>query len=66
VLGRRPLVDREIESGALVEAGAPSIDSHGAYWLVSSEGVDQRPDLASFRNWLLEEAEQPAREHAGS
>jgi DNA-binding transcriptional LysR family regulator len=67
VLGRRPLVDREIESGALVETGAPAIDSHGAYWLVNSEGVEQRPDLAAFRAWLLKEAAAlPESEPAGS
>jgi DNA-binding transcriptional LysR family regulator len=35
VLGRRPLVDRDLSSGALVELGLETIAAQTAYWLVS-------------------------------
>lgn len=55
-LGRRPLVDRDLLSGALVEARPEAVASDTAYWLVSSEGVDHRPDLRAFKRWLIDEA----------
>ncbi|MDQ0626306.1 MULTISPECIES: LysR substrate-binding domain-containing protein [Paraburkholderia] len=57
-LGRKPLVDRDLESGALVEAAFGTIDSAGAYWLVSAENGERRPELLGFRQWILAEAEQ--------
>jgi DNA-binding transcriptional LysR family regulator len=56
-LGRRPLVDNDLASGALVEIGAAPIEAETAYWLVSADGAEQRPDLAGFKRWLLGEAE---------
>jgi DNA-binding transcriptional LysR family regulator len=55
-IGRRPLVNRELFDGTLVEAGAPTVDAKTAYWLVSAEGTDERPDLQAFKRWLLQEA----------
>lgn len=55
-LGRRPLVDRELASQALVEISPDVMIAETAYWLVSSEGAAHRPDLADFKRWLLEEA----------
>ena len=57
VEGRRPLVDRDIATGALVEIGPEAIVAETAYWLVSSEGADYRPDLLAFKRCLLREAE---------
>jgi DNA-binding transcriptional LysR family regulator len=54
-LGRRPLVDRDLESGALVEAAPAALAAETAYWLVSSEGADHRADLRGFRKWLIAE-----------
>jgi len=56
-LGRRPLVDHDLASGALVEAGLPEIGAETAYWLVGSDGADRRPDLLGFKRWLLREVE---------
>ena len=56
-LGRRPLVDRDLASGALVEAAMPAIEAETAYWLVGSEGAERRPDLLGFQRWLLREVE---------
>jgi LysR family transcriptional regulator, glycine cleavage system transcriptional activator len=56
VLGRRPLVDRDLASKALVEIDPDMVTAETAYWLVSSEGADHRPDLLGFKRWLLREA----------
>ncbi|MFM0361477.1 LysR substrate-binding domain-containing protein [Paraburkholderia sediminicola] len=59
-LGRRPLVDRDLASGALVEACPQTIASSTAYWLVSAQNTDSaenRPELSDFKRWLLSEAE---------
>jgi LysR family glycine cleavage system transcriptional activator len=58
-LGRRPLVDGDLASGALVAACAPTVAACTAYWLVSAEDADsaiRRPELADFKRWLVEEA----------
>ncbi len=58
-IGRRPLVDRELDAGALVEASTLCVDAKTSYWLVSAEsadGTDERPELQAFRRWLLHEA----------
>jgi len=55
-LGRRPLVDRELAARALVAIGPDAVAAETAYWLVSAEGADRRPDLADFKRWLLKEA----------
>jgi DNA-binding transcriptional LysR family regulator len=55
-LGRRPLVDADLESGALVEAG-PVIAAETAYWLVSSEGASRHAELKAFRRWLVAEVD---------
>ncbi|CAE6839951.1 LysR substrate-binding domain-containing protein [Paraburkholderia haematera] len=59
-LGRRPLVDRDLASGALVEACPQTVTSSTAYWLVSAQNAEsavQRPELFDFKRWLLDEAE---------
>lgn len=57
-LGRRPLVDSDLASGALVEACSATVASAGAYWLVSAESTDRRPELVDFKRWLVSEAER--------
>ncbi|HEY2020199.1 LysR substrate-binding domain-containing protein [Paraburkholderia sp.] len=58
-LGRQPLVDSDLASGALVAAHGATIESGTAYWLVSAENADsaiRRPELADFKRWLAGEA----------
>jgi DNA-binding transcriptional LysR family regulator len=55
-LGRRPLVDADLDSGALVEAGE-TIAAETAYWLVSSEGAGRHAELKAFRRWLVAEVD---------
>jgi LysR family transcriptional regulator, glycine cleavage system transcriptional activator len=56
-LGRRPLVDRDLAAGTLVELSENAIVAETAYWLVSSESADRRPDLLDFKQWLVQEAQ---------
>jgi DNA-binding transcriptional LysR family regulator len=56
VIGRRPLVDRELAAGTLVEASATSVETQTAYWLCESPQASARADLVAFRNWLIAQA----------
>jgi len=56
-LGRRPLVDRDLADGRLVELGFAPIEAETAYWLVSTEGAERRSDLVAFKRWIIAEAE---------
>ncbi|BBQ02167.1 transcriptional regulator (plasmid) [Burkholderia sp. SFA1] len=56
VIGRRPLVDRELTEGTLVEASATRVETQTAYWLCESPHASERADLVAFRNWLIEQA----------
>jgi len=55
VLGRRPLVDADIESGRLVALVSQTISSGTGYWLVTSQADFQKPEVKLFRQWLLSE-----------
>ncbi len=55
VLGRRPLVDDDIESGHLVPLIGRTIPSGSGYWLVAAETDFQKPEVKLFRRWLLSE-----------
>ncbi|AQH04219.1 transcriptional regulator (plasmid) [Burkholderia sp. KK1] len=56
VIGRRPLVDRELTAGTLVEASATRVETQTAYWLCESPHASERADLVAFRTWLIEQA----------
>jgi LysR family glycine cleavage system transcriptional activator len=56
-LGRRPLVDPDLASGALVDAGLSTVAADTAYWLVSPDTAHRRPALLVFKRWLSSEAE---------
>lgn len=55
VLGRRPLVDDDVESGRLVALVGQTIASGSRYWLVTSPTDFQKPEVKLFRQWLLSE-----------
>ena len=54
-LGRRPLVDDDLQQGKLVEAGGPVVPSALSYWLVGANATFERPEIRLFRTWLLGE-----------
>ena len=55
VLGRRPLVDEDVEAGRLISLGGRAIESGSSYWLVTSQTEFQKPEVKVFRRWLLAE-----------
>ena len=55
VLGRRPLVDEDIEAGRLISLASRTIESGSSYWLVASQTEFQKPEVKVFRRWLLSE-----------
>ncbi|MBS0517256.1 MAG: LysR family transcriptional regulator [Proteobacteria bacterium] len=55
-IGRRPLADRELADGTLVELAGEAVAAETAYWLVSAPDSGRRPELRDFRRWLVAEA----------
>lgn len=60
-IGRRPLVDPELQSGVLVPFFPTTIKSPVGYWLVGPQETMDRPEIRSFRNWLLGEVARAVR-----
>lgn len=66
-LGRRPLVDRDLASGALVEVLGPAVPASTSYWLVCTPASLARSDVRAFRDWIgAELALGSAMEETGS
>jgi LysR family glycine cleavage system transcriptional activator len=65
-LGRRPIVDEELDAGALVAIGLPAALSEAAYWLVGSPETMDRPEIVQFRQWLQQEMAEFQEAPAGS
>ncbi len=65
-LARVPLVREAIARGELVEpfGRAGRVESPFSYWLVRWPGRRERPALAAFEDWLLEQAAQTREELA--
>jgi len=55
VLGRRPLVDDDIESDRLVPLVEQTIAGNAGYWLVTPQTDFQKPEVKLFKRWLLSE-----------
>jgi LysR family glycine cleavage system transcriptional activator len=54
-LALRPLVDADIASGRLCSPFEIQVKPQGMYWLVCPEVIADRPSVAAFRRWLLEQ-----------
>ncbi|QHE91900.1 LysR substrate-binding domain-containing protein [Pandoraea fibrosis] len=59
VIGRRPLVDEYLASGALVPAHDITTPAQGAYWLICAHDIDPHPECVAFREWVIEQARPP-------
>jgi LysR family transcriptional regulator, glycine cleavage system transcriptional activator len=59
-LARMALVSESLARGELVEpfGAAGRVRSPYAYWLVRWQGRRERPELAAFESWLLEQAQR--------
>lgn len=55
-LALRPLVNADIASGRLVAPFEIEVKPGSAYYLVCPEVIADRPAVAAFRKWLLEQA----------
>ncbi|MEJ0070568.1 MAG: LysR substrate-binding domain-containing protein [Pseudomonadota bacterium] len=62
LMGRRPLIDRELAAGALVTVSERSVEAATSYWLVGAEATQARPDIAAFKRWVIEAVGQLARD----
>jgi hypothetical protein len=54
-LGRRPLLDDDLESGRLVPLFDQSLPSGSGYWLVTAQTDFQKPEVKLFKRWMLSE-----------
>jgi LysR family glycine cleavage system transcriptional activator len=54
-LALRPLVDADLESGRLTAPFDYEVKPKSAYYLVCPEVIADRPAVAAFRKWLLEQ-----------
>ena len=52
-IGRRPLVDRELAAGQLVQASTPEVEATTGYWLVQAREATSRPEVRTFSKWLI-------------
>ena len=55
-LGRTALVANELSAGRLIAPFAVALRGEDAYWVTYRKSSADRPGLAAFRDWLLEEA----------
>ena len=55
-LALRPLIDADLASRRLVAPFAVALKPQSAYYLVCPEVIADRPPVAAFRKWLLEQA----------
>jgi LysR family glycine cleavage system transcriptional activator len=59
---RAIVAGEDLRAGRLVRALPQEVAADSSYWFVCPEGAVDRPRVAAFRAWLLEEA---ARERGG-
>jgi LysR family transcriptional regulator, glycine cleavage system transcriptional activator len=66
-LGRRPLIDDDLEDGRLVPLFAEALPSGNGYWLVTGQTDFQKPEVKLFKRWILSEfGREPAHKPAQS
>jgi LysR family transcriptional regulator, glycine cleavage system transcriptional activator len=54
-LGRKPLINDDLNEGRLVQAFGPEVMGSASYWLVSADSAFERPEIKLFRTWLVAE-----------
>lgn len=54
-MGRKPVMNSYIDAGDLVEIAGPAISLATRYWLVGTHKSFDRPEIKSFRNWIMQE-----------
>lgn len=61
-VGRRPLIDADLEAGRLVQVLGPPQRASTAYWLTGGGDALRRPAAACFREWICSTLEPGAAE----
>lgn len=56
IIGRTRLVEEEMESGLLVTPFSFGLLSPLSYWIIHLPGALEKPKVARFRDWLMQEA----------
>lgn len=65
-IGRRPFVDPELATGALIPFCADEATCRTSYWLVAPAESIKRPEIRAFRDWLVAELGPLQPEASGS
>lgn len=60
VLGRRALVVKDLDEGRLVAPFPTALDTGGRFSFLCLKGMENRPQIAVFRNWIIEEIAKTA------
>jgi LysR family glycine cleavage system transcriptional activator len=60
-LARTALVSADLISGRLVRPFDLALEAPFAFWIVCPKSASELPKIATFRNWLLKEADDDAR-----
>ncbi|WP_170573814.1 transcriptional regulator GcvA [Ruegeria atlantica] len=60
VLGRRPMILKDISEGRLVAPFKTAIETRARFRFVCLKGAEERPQVAAFRDWFLAEIEKTA------
>ena len=55
------VVDLEVAYGPVEAVRGVSLAVANTYWIVSPKSIARTPKIATFRQWLLAEAEEDAR-----
>ena len=62
-LARSSMVARDLREGRLVQPFSLSLRPEFSYWVVCPQATADKPKIAEFRAWLLEEAAAESGEH---
>ncbi|UWR27056.1 transcriptional regulator GcvA [Sulfitobacter sp. S223] len=60
VLGRRALVVKDLDEGRLVAPFPTALSTGARFSFLCLKGMENRPQIAVFRDWILEEIEKTA------
>ena len=60
VLGRRALVVKDLDEGRLVAPFPTAIGTGGRFSFLCLKGMEKRPQIAAFRDWIVTEIEKTA------
>ena len=63
-LARRSMVARDVREGRLVQPFPLSLKAEFSYWVVCPQSAAEKPKIAEFRAWLLDEAASESGEAA--